>query len=115
MIVNFSLAAFAVSVLVRSSVTATRRLGSAPWSPLPLTGEVMPWMVAVPLGSKGAVTGFAVFARAVGKPARMHMLLGRPVVWSLVGSKARGVMGSGAPMAGTPTPLGQAVPVVSTK
>ena len=38
---NFSLAAVVGSVLDRVSVTATRRLGSAPWSPLPLTVEVM--------------------------------------------------------------------------
>ena len=36
-------------VLVRASRTATRRLGSAPWSPLPLTVEVMPQMMASPV------------------------------------------------------------------
>ena len=31
------------------SLTATSSLGSAPWSPLPLTVEVMPQIVTVPL------------------------------------------------------------------
>jgi hypothetical protein len=57
----------------------------------------------------------AFFARFVGKPRSTHMLLGSPSLWSVVGSNASGELGSCAPGAGTPTPLGHALPVVSTK
>ena len=50
-----------------------------------------------------------------GKPARIHMLLGRPLVCSVAALYASGVVGSFALAAGTPVPDGQAVPVVSRK
>src|ERR1017187_8479675 len=55
-------------------------------------------------------------ARFVGKPLRMHMLLGlTPWVCRTEGSYASGEVGSCAPGSGSPTPLGHALPVVSTK
>ena len=46
--VNFSLAALAAVVLASVSVIETKKLGSAPWSPLELTVEVTAQMVTVP-------------------------------------------------------------------
>src|SRR5579862_2971335 len=50
-----------------------------------------------------------------GKPRRMHMFDGRPLVCSSVGSYASGESGSRAPGVGRPTPFGHASPDVSTK
>ena len=57
----------------------------------------------------------AFLARAVLKPLRMHMLLVRPVLATVLGSYGIEVVGNLAPAAGTPVPLGHALPVVSTK